>query len=194
MSDWYANHASHVIDGAVRKRNITAQQEALDRKDKEVNRWMQEVAMVSRENKRIEALEQKWKKLTARERKAVIEFRNAHLTPEQREREAKKAKVDSAFIDPKQYKYTAFHRKHGIHPMATLHGPLPNGWHRSKKNGITVYWNDFGAKQLHLPRPPLIATMSQMSEAEVKSHGLKSRVESEDESEAYLSKTEIEWI
>merc|ERR1712100_964860 len=47
----------------------------------------------------------------------------------------------------------------GIHPMDTWEGPLPMGWHWGKSRGVTYFWNDSGAKQLHYPSAPRAAAL-----------------------------------
>jgi hypothetical protein len=51
--------------------------------------------------------------------------------------------------------HTQFRRS----PFSITQGPLPGGWHAGRKGALAYYWNDSGAKQLHMPSAPYLSAI-----------------------------------
>jgi len=154
---WHAKHASWMVDGAVQGRRTAdaVAKRAVD-PDEAVRKWMGEVREVSVKTRERAVLQQKWKKMSLAQKRAVVAETEAHKTPVSKRAAERHEKVERAFArDGKTLRYTKVISHLGIHPMATVEGPLPMGWHKGKSRGVTYFWNDSGAKQLHYPSVPM---------------------------------------
>jgi len=125
--------------------------------------WMMDVERVNHDDRLAQELQQKWRHLTPVQRRAFVHLKEESMTRSQRKSERRskerQQKVSAFFVaNDVEQRYTKVHVAMNIHPFDTLHGPLPGGWHVGRSShGITYYWNDSGAKQLHLPTAPYLA-------------------------------------
>jgi hypothetical protein len=162
---WHAKHASWIVENAVSRR----------KSQKKVNRWMAEVEAVHEHSLKTQKLKAKWNKLTAAQRHAVIKYTDSQMSPADRENRERQAKVHAAFVSkgkPKP-KNIDVHVTNRVNPLHKLHGPLPAGWHVGVNRGVHYYWNDSGAKQLHLPSAPFMSQFYNTPESAMSSKQLK---------------------
>lgn len=109
-------------------------------------------------------LRAQWHKMTPQQKQQNREKRWAKFTPEQRSKlmeKEKTAKINLRFTHAPKKKPGVNTQKMKLGEAAKRvrfvrqHGPLPLGWHQGlTAEGLSYYWNDSGAKQLHLPTVP----------------------------------------
>ena len=138
----------------------------------EADRWVAHIdGLMHKDDQEREKLKA-WMKLPAAKRKAIlierwgamsVEEQQAALRAKRKEEELVAFRKNTRVFDPTKSKYTQLHTRMKLSPFTTIQGPLPGGWHMGKKGAVTYYWNDSGAKQLHIPSTPYLAKIRHQS-------------------------------
>jgi len=150
---------------------------AVARENNKVDSWLGEVVKVQREHLRRQERMREWENMTPEQRKIAWHklMSPARLETERKAKEnghKVEAMFSSTGVKPH---YTKVHVQMNTHPFIRQHGPLPAGWHYgTTSKGVTYYWNDSGAKQLHLPVAPFIANF--YKEANLKPDDLQAAI------------------
>jgi len=150
---WHVKNAAWIVRNAVKGQRPAERHEAVP------TLYLEQLADVARADER----KQKFRLMTPDQRQKVREEKKKEMTAAQRHNQRKNEeqlqKIDTHFRkDGIVQRYTKVHIALNAHPFARFHGPLPGGWHVGKTTGdLTYYWNDSGAKQMHLPSAPFIA-------------------------------------
>jgi len=180
---WHTKHARYIVDNAVtltgknrmkesrlktQRANFASQGQ--EEELRKVDRWLGEITHSYARDSDINERKSKWSKMSPEQQQELLTKHWNSLSPAQQKAQKRadktQKKIDAHFAaHGMKQKYTKVHSLLGIHPFQRLHGPLPMGWHVGhSKASIRYYWNDSGAKQMHLPTAPYLGQVYKMSE------------------------------